>query len=312
MIEISKIPLIPDDIKRAAADGRLVLFIGAGVSRIVGGPSWKELALRYLKYLYDKKVINYCEYEYISNLEPRKILSVCEIILNENKIEPPDINDFIKLKSESDKIKILYNAICDFNCIYVTTNYDDNLDKIIEERNDQSKYLVNQKGKIVYSPEDVLVSELNNLTVIHIHGSPKDRNNMIITIKDYINHYQKGNKIPEFLKEIFSFYTIVFIGYGLEEFEILELLISKSQDGKSIQKEVKHFMLYPIFSKDMGLLKYQEKYYIDLGIKLLPYPIDENGYEHLINVVSEWAKQIGPISRPPNFINKVKIIDEVV
>ncbi len=38
-LEILDIPPVPIAIKQAAAKGKLVIFVGAGVSRIAGGPS---------------------------------------------------------------------------------------------------------------------------------------------------------------------------------------------------------------------------------------------------------------------------------
>jgi hypothetical protein len=71
-------------------------------------------------------------------------------------------------------------------------------------------------------------------------------------------------------------------------------------------------MLYPIPRQELSLLDFQQEYYKDLGIQLVPYPIDENGYEQLAIVIREWANQIGDSARPQNFLDKIKLIDEVV
>ena len=59
---IKDIPDVPPEVFKAAKNGKLVIFIGAGVSRIVGCPSWSELAHKQLKDLYEKKALNYYEY----------------------------------------------------------------------------------------------------------------------------------------------------------------------------------------------------------------------------------------------------------
>ena len=71
-------------------------------------------------------------------------------------------------------------------------------------------------------------------------------------------------------------------------------------------------MLFPIFKEEVNIYRFKEKYYADLGVQLVSYPIGENGYEHLVTVVREWAKQIGPIARPQNFFERIKLIDEVI
>jgi hypothetical protein len=71
-------------------------------------------------------------------------------------------------------------------------------------------------------------------------------------------------------------------------------------------------MLYPMFEKNKNLLKFYQGYYRDLGIQLIPYSIDKNGYEQLAIVINKWAKQIGPISRPQRFLERIRLIDEVI
>ena len=78
--EVKEIRDVPSQIFEAAKNGKLVVFIGAGVSRIIGCPSWKEFSLLKLKDLYKNKAINYHEYKNLEKLETRKLLSICSKI----------------------------------------------------------------------------------------------------------------------------------------------------------------------------------------------------------------------------------------
>jgi len=236
-------------------------------------------------------------------------------------IELPKMKSLLEGKEELIRKFKIFNDIYAFNAIYLTTNYDDYLDQIaiqhklkpmIVSEADSSKPELdrnNEKVKIVYMTNQLLISNLKNGYVIHIHGSINDESNIIMTIVDYIKHYDHGTKPAILLEEIFKTHTVLFVGYGLEEYEILEFIVSKSKVTKN---ELKHFMLYPIFRKEINLLNFQKRYYAELGIQLIPYPIDEEGYEHLVKVINEWSKKIGPISRPKYFLEKIKLIDEVV
>ena len=65
---INEIPNVNDypQIIEAAERGNLILFIGAGVSRIIGGPSWADLASKYLYYSFeDCKLFKYSEYKHL-------------------------------------------------------------------------------------------------------------------------------------------------------------------------------------------------------------------------------------------------------
>ena len=319
--EIKDIPDIPEQIIDAAKSGKLVLFIGAGVSRIVGCPSWEEFAHLQLKDLFEKKSINYFEYSKLKTLNNRKLLSICRRIYKENNLQPPSLKSLLTGKDELLKKYSIYEDLYSFNAVYVTTNYDDYMDEIAKKpsfkqtsiaQNSIAQDTVEKeipKGKVIYSKEEMLISNLDNGNTIHLHGSVKDEKNTIVTIVDYIEHYKYNSEPAVLLEEIFKNYTVLFVGYGLEEYEILEFMISKSKTSKN---EIKHFMLYPIFKNEINLLDFYRKYYGDLGIELIVYPLDEKGYEQLAFVVREWAKQIGPISRPQGFFEKIELIDEVI
>jgi len=47
----------PEEVIQAGLDGSLILFIGAGVSRLLELPSWNELALCVLKDLRNKSLL---------------------------------------------------------------------------------------------------------------------------------------------------------------------------------------------------------------------------------------------------------------
>lgn len=322
MNKLPTIPPVPEDIEVAASREDLVVFIGGGVSRIIGCPSWEDFALHHLNYLYEEKqLINYRVYTHLESLDPRKLLSICWAILKERDQKPPPSKSLLKASGRLQQKYPVYESLYSMNAIYITTNYDDHLDEVAL-RSIRSEQTTNgtspdqpstarvppAESQIVYDRNDLLVSKLTNGRVIHLHGSIEDEGSLVITVQDYMSLYEKDSKPAILLEEVFN-RTVLFVGYGLEEYEILEFMITKS--SKAARGELKHFMLYPVFEEEDDLRGLHEKYYADLGIKLIPYPIGKHGHEHLATVLRRWAEVIGSKSKPKQFLEKIQLIDEV-
>ena len=315
---------IPDlyryqSIIKAARDGKLVVFVGAGVSRLKGYSSWKTYADRKVDYLRRENLINYYVYEKLRSFDPRKTLSLCDVILREKEdIVFPDDSKFLRPEQEND-CKI-YDDLYAFNAVYVTTNYDDCLDKIAETTNVEEGIITSpdrliqktEKQKVFFLEEDMLISKLLEPgNVLHIHGSVKHRGSRVVTVQDYLKRYGRETKLQTLLEEIFSNFTVLFVGYGLEEYEVLDFIINASHRGKK-QIETEHYSLYSMFSPEKDLYELNKKYYRELNIELIPYLIDNEGYEGLEKVIHAWSKIIAPIARNPYFIESKNMIDEVL
>jgi len=321
-LQTSTIPDVPELILDASSKGKLVVFIGAGVSRIIKCPSWEEFANFLLDDLHSKGKINFFEKMELSKLQARKTLSICNDIYREDDIPWPDIKQ--KFKGDpglKERYKIFENLYA-MNAIYVTANYDDHLDEEAQKgrpktnaysSGDEPSGKVDseiEKAKIIYKEEELLISNLSNGSVIHIHGSLKEPKTMIVTLVDYMNHYYgETSKLPTFLQELFDHYTVLFVGYGLEEYEILEFMVSKI---KKDQKYISHYILLPFFDSQRNLVNLQKKYYLSMGIELIAYYIDESGYAQLNEVIKEWTRQIGPVAKPQTFLDRLRLIDEVL
>ena len=272
--------------------------------------------------MYERQVIDYFEKEELSKLESRKLLSICDDIYKREGIQYPDFKEIFKGKPNLKEKYEIYGDLYNMHVIYVTTNYDDHLDEEALKRKPKrgtepsdeeptGKPENNlEQGRVIYQKKDLLISNLANGTVIHLHGSIKDRSSMVITLVDYMNHYYETSfKVVSFLQELFNKYTVLFVGYGLEEYEILEFMINKIP---RTEKNISHFILYPFFKSQKKIVKFQKKYFLSMGIELIPYYIDKFGHSSLVYLMREWSRQIAPISKPQAFLDKIRIIDEVL
>ncbi|MCP4371530.1 MAG: hypothetical protein GY797_25930, partial [Deltaproteobacteria bacterium] len=119
--DLMETPDLPDELKDAALNGDFVLFVGAGVSRLVGLPSWDGLARSALNDLQEVGVLNFSELEQIKVLDPKKQLSIAELIASENSIP----FDLVKHLRPSGVEEGIYRYLNKIGCACVTTNYDE-------------------------------------------------------------------------------------------------------------------------------------------------------------------------------------------
>jgi len=69
-------------------------------------------------------------------------------------------------------------------------------------------------------------------------------------------------------------------------------------------------MLSPFYRGEDNILKYEQVYYSDLGISILGYEKDENGYDQLIEVIRHWNQEINQVT---GFLHGAsRLIDEAV
>ena len=103
-VMIEKIPKIPQKIIEAVNENKLAVFIGAGVSRLIGCKGWDQLASSLVEKCFCLGLINYKEKEILlQSNNYKKTITVCYFLLREKKHEKEFYRQFKKV---SGKIKI--------------------------------------------------------------------------------------------------------------------------------------------------------------------------------------------------------------
>ena len=285
---------------------KLIVFVGAGLSIHLGVPGWSQFASKYVELIKDGN-INYKTANDLKNIaDKKKILSLCRCIAKTNKIDESPITDWFDIKEEELSSSEIYKMLYSLNAIYITTNYDNALDLMSQNKKEEQVNIVTdfetsiekkQDEKKVYYNVNELVYEniMKSGNVIHIHGSKNELNSMVISNEDYIKRYgynissysnDKNHKIySDFLKDVFnSEYTILFIGYGLEEIEILQYMFESTIDNNRNNMN-NRFMLLGGYASDYGYIDILSQYYYhNYGVTILPYDITQEGYDKEIEM----------------------------
>ena len=306
---IDPIPPLPPGLKEAALRGTLIPFIGAGASRLAGCPNWIEFAERALRYFVDQGKFTHGQLAQLSQQHPRVKLSIARGLQRQHNL--PIKFDAILYpdgRNTNPKGRRLYEALSKLGRTFVTTNYDDWLDTTIgappltvSAVGGTGTPTIGQKPTIIYKVEELTPDNLERPnTIFHLHGSLLDPTRMILTTQDYVRHYANDrradgpegeNRVLTFLGFLFSQKNVLFVGYGLEELEILEYVIGKArlmaEPGKT---EIRHFLLQGFFSHEEELARSLSNYYAECGIQLIPFLRDQKDWDQLMDVLEEYAR----------------------
>ncbi|MBE5977864.1 MAG: hypothetical protein E7249_01855 [Paenibacillaceae bacterium] len=192
----------------ASRNHSLTFFVGAGVSALSGAPSWKKLIQeicyrlkRPIKEAYssDENLQIPQMYYYSIEKDDDTYYSFIEELLTTNNLLPNEV----------------HKELLNFNpSSFITTNFD----SLIEEAAIQ--YC--QSFKVVACDDEV--SSINgDRYILKLHGDLKHKN-IVFKEEDYLNYSENFKLTETLLKSIFSTNTVVFIGYGLNDYNIKLIL----------------------------------------------------------------------------------------
>jgi hypothetical protein len=201
----------------------------------------------------------------------------------------------------------VYSYLNKIGCTCVTTNYDELLSPHYYQKTDGSTTA--SPVTRVSQKEDLHASHLNTPgTVVHLHGSVSKPETMVVTTKQYLEHYDHET-VQYFLGELFRKKTVLFIGYRLEEAEILEHILRRG--GVKDSRVKKRFLLQGFFRSQDPLYKMLHEYYTrSFGVHLIGFLRDHNDYNQLEEIAKAWSEQIEV--RPPALVEDLEFMDEVL
>ncbi|MFA4825765.1 MAG: SIR2 family protein [Methanoregula sp.] len=287
-----KIPFIPElplEIKEAINNQNFVIFLGAGASSIIGCKDWEHLAENLVEKCFktpklgniDSKCINFKERESLLQIkDPKKIITICKHILEKNEALKEFYYEIEKsLEPESELLEYnIYNELYGLRGLFITTNIDKHFDKKFN------------KSQIVCRQGSFNSNEIDRTKLYHIHGRISEPTTLILTVKEYLDRYSNDKDFRTFLKKIFSDNVILFIGYGFNEYEVLDFLVTKVEI--SVPEKPKNFILRPYYSWEETLLEFEKYYFEQLGVQVLAFNKDELGYLQLFPIIQKWTTEI--------------------
>ena len=191
----------PGALLNALRDGELVVFAGAGVSMGEPAclPSFKNLAKTIAKgtgkTLHCRDPID----RFLGELQHEgvKVHERAAEILSRNGLEPTELHrNLLKLYSGVEQIRV------------VTTNFDLLFEQAAEN-------LFGNVLEVFRAPALPLGRQFNG--IVHLHGAVSTPSEMVITDEAFGRAYMTEGWAARFLVELFSNFTILFVGYSYDD-----------------------------------------------------------------------------------------------
>ena len=205
--------MLEQDIRFLAEElekGKLIVFVGAGVSKNSGLPDWKEL------------IKDYAEYRGIKEFTSKEYLAIPEKVFERyGSLKYYEIAE--KRFSGKYVPNSIHRILKEMDLTYIiTTNYD----TLIE---DEIKNL-----QVVSKDEDLPYTSSNKM-LIKMHGDFKNKN-IVLKKSDYDNYEKNFQLISTLIKGLFTTNTILFIGYSYNDTNIQQIMnwIKEIFSGKMI------------------------------------------------------------------------------
>ena len=199
--------IIDHELKEAIKNRKLILFIGAGISKRCTLPLWGEVVEKILQREEIEKRLSYLDALKDEILSPLEVLDKLE-----GKYKKIVYEEFQNATSKNIKNDV-YNKLQLISKKFITTNYD----SLIE---------FNTEIKFIDPASNFGLSQLDNKTeyILKIHGTHSNIDNCIIFSKDFNELYKENGRLAKFqLEKLISSHTCLFIGFSLNDIYVVRL-----------------------------------------------------------------------------------------
>jgi len=190
-------------LKQAIFDEKLVIFVGAGVSKQSGIPLWGDV----VKTIHDKLEKTF--------IDEKEYLKIPQLYFNSRGKK--EYNELVRriLKHDDRKPNEIHDLIVRLNpCNVITTNYDDLLERAFRS-NGEFLEVVERDSDIPYVR--------NSRMIIKMHGG-FIHDNFVLKEDDYLNYSTNFPLIETYIKALIAKNVVLFIGYSYNDPDVKQII----------------------------------------------------------------------------------------
>ena len=282
-------PDIPLEVLNAQEKDRLIFFCGAGISRPAGLPDFGELVNETYKKLridpntLEKEAIN-------KNLYDRAL------DLLERRYQKPDRADnYLVRKKIIECLQLDYSSnVNTHKAILELAKTKDGRVRLVTTNFDRGFILANEKlnQSLDAAPKLPVPKPHKWNSLVHIHGIIDEENdpngkNLVITSGDFGAAYLTERWASRFVSEIFRHFTVIFVGYSIEDPVIRYITDAIAADQRSGYEQAN--LSYVLAGTDDSTSQSTRAAWEAKGVIPILYQ-SENHHAHLHDTLIKWAE----------------------
>lgn len=278
-------PVVPDSLVQELEDDRVVFFCGAGISQGAGLPSYTGL----VKHCFEELDRTTPDSDHEDWYWPDRMLGSLESVTS-----PEDVRRVVveRLSQDSGNLDF-HRAILRLSRLRQINGYrllSTNFDLLFEKaKNDLRLGYEYHSGPILPLPKNDRVYSWRSLVYLHgrMQAEDEDNSHLVLTSADFGRAYLTEGWAARFVANLFSNFTVVFVGYSLND-PVLRYMTDafsaeKDQDRTGLNQGVSYIFV-PHDRKNPDAAEYENR-------KLHPIFYDKsNDHEALRSTFIEWAR----------------------
>jgi len=229
----------PAEVVESAKRGKLAFFVGNGISRLYGFPSWETLCSRMLNTLAAKNKLDHNKVDLLHRQSLKAKISIADHYFRAARETDPESFSYKSMLEGSLKNNYFdesnaYASLAKCGVKFITTNYDNLLASSLEKKHGIDKAIRNSTVDTVASENTILGKSIEsvgihidpykfsapemlpNNVVFHLHGSYENESTVVASTASYLKLYGDEN-VQRFLRRFFETHVIVFLGYSATE-----------------------------------------------------------------------------------------------
>ena len=239
-----------EDLKQALAKEKLVIFVGAGVSRNSNLPTWGQMVQVFAERI---------GYPSIERLAMEEYIRIPQYFFCMDESEGHrDYYEIIRqLVPRDAKPNILDELIVSLRPRHlVTTNYDKLLDQIADG------YEIIREGK-------QLLRGTANQYLIKMHGDIDQVEKLVFKEEDYLCYSETHRLMEVFLKALLIDHVFLFVGYSLNDYNLKTFVSWIEYIAQAMQVKDGMHKNYFLSSSVQAEKDYLQKYYEGKGLEVI-------------------------------------------